>query len=240
MLSASCGKRISWVLVHDKARSDSGRRADRGTVRQGHSCPALWERDLDLRVTILTTKRVKDGPDFKGGITNFNKFSTDLRLLIQGAGGDALVTTVLDYYRLPPDFPGMDTRPASSDPIQRVEHVETALSEHFSYQHFVPFLSLHEFEAWLFSCPDTLPRVLAEPAGKQAFQGIRDSVQSPEQINDRPGHNPAARIVSIFPGYRKTIHGPTAIKKIGLDTIRLHCGHFNDWLLKLERFATTA
>jgi hypothetical protein len=84
--------------------------------------PALEPQNLYLKSTVLVTKRVKSGPNFKGGVTSFVKFETDLRLLFLGAG-NALVTTLLDYYGLPNDFPGMVTRP-NGTPLQRVKHVE--------------------------------------------------------------------------------------------------------------------
>jgi len=72
--------------------------------------PAFWEKGLFFTATILATKRVKDGPNFKGGVTNFAKFRNDARRLLSSAG-DALVTTMVDYYGLPSDFPGMASRP---------------------------------------------------------------------------------------------------------------------------------
>src|SRR5580658_7820372 len=92
--------------------------------------PFFFERQLFFFPTILVTKRVKDGPNFKGGVTNFAKFRNDAQRLLTSAGG-ALVTTMLDYYRLPLDFPGMNSRPTHGTPIQRVRHVENAIAEHF-------------------------------------------------------------------------------------------------------------
>jgi hypothetical protein len=119
--------------------------------------PALWTRQLFLIPTLLVTKRVKDGPNFKGGVTNFAKFRNDAERLLNSAGG-AMVTTILDYYRLPQDFPGMATRPVNGTPLQRVIHVENAVASHFNNpQNFVPFFALHEFEAWLFASSEELP-----------------------------------------------------------------------------------
>jgi len=67
--------------------------------------PAFFHQELFFHVTILVTQRVKDGPNFKGGVTNFAKCKNDARRLLNSAGG-ALVTTMLDYYGLPLDFPG--------------------------------------------------------------------------------------------------------------------------------------
>ena len=201
--------------------------------------PALFHRELFFHATILVTKRVKDGPNFKGGVTNFAKFKNDTLRLLNGAGG-ALVTTMLDYYRLPPDFPGMKSRPAHGTPRQRVTHVEDAIAKHFdSPPNFVPFLALHEFETWLFSSPTELPRVLTETRKQKEFEAIRASVATPEEINERPEFAPSKRIAGLFPAYKKTLHGPTAAARIGLEQIRRECPHFNDWMTRLEVFAAS-
>lgn len=202
--------------------------------------PHLARLQLHITPTLLTTKVVKNGPNFKGGVTSFEKFESDLRRLLGGAGagtGGAMVTMMLDYHRLPDDFPGMSSRPVPVDLFTRVGHVESALANHFHDGRFLPFLALHEFEAWVFSCPDTLPGVMAEPSKQPRFAAICRGVRTPEQINELPGHNPAARIEAIFPTYRKPLHGPTATQRIGLQLIREQCLHFNRWLARLEAFA---
>ncbi|MGF1634396.1 MAG: DUF4276 family protein [Phycisphaerae bacterium] len=119
-----------------------------------------------------------------------------------------------------------------------MRHVEQAIEAHFNDRRMLPFLALHEFEAWVFSCADTLPNVMAEPAKQPQFAGVCGIVETPEQINDRPGHNPAARIKKIFPAYQKTLHGPTATRRIGLRLIRDRCRHFAAWLDQLEAYAS--
>ena len=199
--------------------------------------PVFFDRELFFHVTILVTKRVKAGPNFKGGVTNFAKFNNDAQRLLNSAGG-ALVTTMLDYYRLPLDFPGMSSRPPNGTPLQRVTHVETAIAEHFGTpRNFLPFLALHEFEAWLFSSPTELPRVMTEPQKQPQFQAIRAGVRTPEEINERPLFAPSKRIETLFPAYKKTLHGPTTAGRIGLVRIRAECPHFNGWMNRLEAFA---
>jgi len=201
--------------------------------------PAFWEKELFFHPTILMTKRVKDGPNFKGGVTNFAKFRNDAQRLLNSAG-DALVTTMLDYYRLPLDFPGMQSRPNNRAPLQRVLHVEAAIAKDFGAPpNFLPFLVLHEFEAWLFSSPVELPRAMTEPQKQPRFEAVRAAVATPEEINDRPQLAPSKQIESIFPAYKKTLHGPTIAARIGLERIRTECPHFHDWIAKLETFAAS-
>jgi Domain of unknown function (DUF4276) len=199
--------------------------------------PAFWEKQLFFQPTILVTKRVKNGPNFKGGVTNFAKFENDARRLLKGAAG-ALVTTMVDYYGLPSDFPGMKTRPPGGTPLQRVSHVEAAIAQHFGdIPNFLPFLALHEFEAWLFSSPTELPRIMNEPQKHVLLETAIAAVNTPEDINERPQFAPSKRIETMFPAYKKTLHGPTVAARIGLDRIRLECPHFDKWLSAIEKFA---
>lgn len=198
--------------------------------------PAFAERQVFLSPTILVTKRVKDGPNFKGGVTSYAKFRADVRRLLQTSGG-ALVTTLLDYYGLSQDFPGMNTRP-HAPPLARVNHVEESIrTELGSPSNFIPFLALHEFEAWLFVSADELPRALTQPDGREAFAAICASVETPEDIDEGATTAPSKRIKAIFPTYRKTVHGPLTVQRIGLDRIRAECRHFDAWLRALEQSA---
>jgi len=200
--------------------------------------PNLQTQKIFLIPTILATKRVKDGPNFKGGITSFGKIERDLRRLLASAS-DAFVTTLMDYYQLPSDFPGMGSRPQRSNALQRVCHVEAAILRHFgSPPNFIPFLALHEFEAWLFSSGEELPAVMNERQKRDDFEAICSSVTTPEEINERPALAPSKRILKMFPAYRKTLHGPTAAGRIGLEKIRAACPHFNEWLTRLEILGT--
>ncbi len=199
--------------------------------------PEFYDKGLYIQPTILVTKRVKDGANFKGGVTNYAKFRNDLMRLLNRAGG-ALVTMLLDYYGLPSDFPGMHDRPRNGTPGQRVSHVERSIAEDLENPDgFLPFLALHEFEAWLFSTADDLPSVLAAAKGREQFARIIEGVNTPEDINERPDWAPSKRIEKLFPTYSKTAHGPTAAVRIGLHRMRAACPHLNAWAANLEAFA---
>jgi hypothetical protein len=195
----------------------------------------FWSLGLDLSPTVLITKQIKNGPDFRGGVTNFRNFERDIKRLL-GTGGGALVTMMLDYDGLPPDFPGMNNRP-SGDPVSRVTFVEQAIHSHFNMRpDIIPYLSLHEFEALIFASPEELPRMLVDPAKQSKFVEIRNAFNTPEDIDETDW--PSKRIVALFPAYRKKVHGPTVAKRIGLTNLRQECPHFNQWLSLLEKFST--
>lgn len=200
--------------------------------------PAYWSKEIFFTPTILITKRVKEGAHFKGGVTTYGKFENDIRRLLAGSRG-ALVTTLIDYYGLPTDFPGMNDRPLGS-PRDRVIHVESAITQDLgSPSNFIPFLLLHEFEAMLFSSIDVLPRVMTQIEHGPAFAAIRSAVPTPEDINEKPENAPSKRIERLFPAYKKTLHGPVAAARIGLEAIKSQCSHFSSWLQQIEQISAT-
>jgi hypothetical protein len=200
--------------------------------------PYLWTMGVHAEPTIVTTKRVKSGPDFKGGITNFSKVESDIRLLL-GDTGAALVTTMIDYYGLPDDFPGRRQLQSSSSHV-RAKELEAAMELHFSAgSRFAAYFMIHEFEALLFSSPGVLAQAMNEPSATVQLQRIRDSFPTPEDINDDPMTKPSARVSNRFPGYQKVLHGPNTISRIGLASIRRECVHFNEWVTKLEAIGAT-
>ncbi len=199
--------------------------------------PEFLGRDLIILPTILVTKRTKTGLAHKGGVTSFAKLEGDVRRLLRNPG-DALVTTLIDYYGLPQDTPGMSTRIAHRTAVERVQHVETALHVHFGApRNFLPFLALHEFEAWLLSCTTTLPQDVSGQGRGKDFAAICSSADSPEEVNEQPQTAPSKRILGLYPEFRKTLHGPIVAQKIGLALMRRKCPHLNAWLTRLEEFA---
>lgn len=199
--------------------------------------PSFYSLDLFIEATLLVTKRIKDGPNFTGGVTTYSRMHNDLSRLLQKPGG-ALVTTLIDYYGLPGDTPGMTTRPSGASPVERVKHVEDSVHTHLGkLSYFLPFFALHEFEAWLFSCPNTLPKVLAAEARQTSFEAICSGFASPEEINEGASTAPSKRIIGLFPGYRKVLHGPNVAQRIGLEKMRSKCAHLNEWVNTLEQFA---
>jgi len=204
--------------------------------------PYLEDRGLWLECTIINTKVVQNGPNFKGGVKAYAQVHKDLRRLVNNTGGQ-LVTTLFDYYAFPADAPGMNDRPEGAATAVKVQHVERGIHAYYEFpRNLLPFLALHELEAWLFAQPDAVAHVKGAPERAALLKGIRSAVASPEAINDTPEGAPSKRLLALFPGndgydkYNKRIDGPAALERIGLDTVRSECLHFDTWLKQLERF----
>ena len=154
------------------------------------------------------------GPSHKGGVSTWAKIEKDLRLLLRDSSATH-VTTMLDYYGLPSDSPGMSTRP-SGTAYERVAHVEEQMYLAIGESRFVPHLVLHETETWVFAAARHLGELLGDGvlAEKLAQQVI--DAGNPELINDGPATAPSKRLLAAYPAYNKTQDGPLAIAELGL------------------------
>ncbi|HXK43860.1 MAG TPA: DUF4276 family protein [Anaerolineae bacterium] len=193
--------------------------------------PHLLGYNIVTTPKVLVTKKVKSGYEFKGGITSYPHVRRDVQNLLRDTAA-VCVTTLLDYYGLPDDFPGKSTLPKAT-PYQRVEYLENAFAQDIANQRFLPYLMLHEFEALLFVDLSAVGDALARAVTPQSF-GDLSRFSTPEEINEGKQTHPAARLQRALPGYRKPLHGPLAVERIGLPNTRARCHHFDAWLRKLE------
>ncbi|MBN2134198.1 MAG: DUF4276 family protein [Acidobacteria bacterium] len=200
-------------------------------------CPECLHYQVYLQPVVLATKRAKTGNKFRGGVSTYGKIRNDALKLL-GDTGAAAVTTFIDYYGLPADFPGRRELPVGSC-YRKVEHLERCFADDINDQRFVPFLMLHEFETLLFADIEVMSEAFHSNETKfSKLKSILQSYNNIEEINDGSDTHPSRRIQSVFDDYHKALHGPLITGRIGMEKIRAACGHFNDWLKKLEQIAT--
>ncbi|MET8217087.1 DUF4276 family protein [Streptomyces hirsutus] len=193
--------------------------------------PELAEYGICLVPTILMTRMPAGGSAGKGGVSKWAKIERDLRKLLAGTHW-AAVTTLLDYYGLPQDSPGMSDRPGGS-PMDKVTHVERRLAEHVDHPRFLPHVVLHETETWVFAAAEQLGDWADDPALAHELKRQADKVGGPENVNDKPETAPSKRILKLYPRYVKTQDGPVAVMDLGLAALRAACPHFDEWIAKL-------
>jgi hypothetical protein len=181
---------------------------------------------------VLWTKRLPSGGGFRGGVSNWNQIRRNLLSLTRD--GDAWVSTLLDFYGLPEDFPGLSEALGAGDPRGKVMALQERFAAALNHQRFIPFLALHEFEAWLFSAPNTVEEHFGKTQLADRLQTVVQQAGGPELINHGPDTHPKARLHSLAGGYKETSDGPTLLEKIGIATVRAACPHFDGWLHQLE------
>lgn len=195
--------------------------------------PHLAASGVFLTPILVATKRVKEGRKFKGGVTRYEPVRKDLLRLLHDHGA-AAVTTMIDYYGLPADFLGLAALTSGVSCYQRVDFLEEALRSDLDHPRFRPYLSLHEFEALLLTSPLEIGGVLLERSAMEKLAREIRTFPSPEEIDDGPETHPAARILRKVPAYRKALHGPLVVERIGLPALRRTCPHFDEWVTWLE------
>jgi hypothetical protein len=181
----------------------------------------------------------KKGYVHRGGGHNYAPMKNDIiRFLKQEKFSDVFFTTMIDLYAIHPDFPGLaEAEFVRHNPSERVESLEQRFAENIDDQRFIPYIQLHEYEAYLFSDPTCFEYLSAGSKREiEALQAIANQHQTPELINDGLQTAPSKRIEAQFPDYGKvkSTFGPQLAEKIGLQVIRSTCPHFNEWLSKLE------
>lgn len=167
-----------------------------------------------------------------------------LRFLAQEKGRDVFFTTMIDLYAIHPEFPGLaDADKLRHMPGKRVEVLEQAFAKDIGDVRFVPYIQLHEYEAYLFSDP-TWFRYFYDHSEKQiaALNAIANRHDTPELIDDGPHSAPSKRIIAELPDYEgaKAAVGPQVAELIGLKVIRNRCPHFAAWMSQLEKLGDSA
>jgi hypothetical protein len=155
--------------------------------------------------------------------------------LLGNPATEVFVTTMIDLYKLPGDFPGYAECSGHEDARKRVEEMERFLSKDVPDRRFVPHLQLHEFEALILTDAPNLAKYYPnrkDELGKLARTVERD-FRSPEEVNRIAP--PSWRIRTAVPEYQKAIFGISAVADLGLERIRGQCKHFDAWLQRLER-----
>jgi hypothetical protein len=186
---------------------------------------------------VLRTKFLPSDGGFRGGVSNWNQILRNLRLLMRD--GDAWITTLLDFYGLPKDFPGLPEALCAGDPYKRVTALQQRFAAELNHPRFIPFLALHEFETWLFSEPDVVAAHFGQVQLADELRAVIQETGGPERMNHGATTHPKARLRSLVSSYKETSDGPTLLEKIGIAAVRAACPHFDDWLHRLETLAET-
>jgi hypothetical protein len=183
-------------------------------------------------------------PILLGRGNSYQKFEQEV-MWVAKSDSQAYTTTMIDLYGMSDEFPGYeDARQLL--PANKVAAVEKQILENLKQHLPQPnrlriYVQLHEFEALLFSHPETLSQHLSldkRPSeGRRLqsdIQAIHLAFDTPEHINDSPQTAPSKCILAHAAGYNKPADGFTIAKNIGLERIRAACPHFAEWLAWLE------
>jgi hypothetical protein len=175
----------------------------------------------------------------RGGIRDWQIVRNEIANHLKHDPG-AKATTMVDYYALPPTWPGRSAPPNSSF-INKSQFIHNCLLQDFEqftgiHGRFLPFVLMYEFEALLFSDCSKFGDSIGFSEKITELQAVRDQFNCSEEINDSPHTAPSKRVGSIIPGYDKVLFGNVAASDIGIVGIRADCPTFHAWMSDLENW----
>lgn len=201
--------------------------------------PYLGEHLCYIRAQLIGT------PGHKGGCISFERFSKDVGIALKQRN-DTYISSMVDYFRLDNAWPGMDElklaasagRTLDKDFLSEILETNTLnkLKEMFPQydiaSRVIPYFSMHEFEALLFSDITKLSEGLG--VQRQKLQEVLDSYDGdPELINTDPSKAPSKVLKCLNPQYKKVIQGTLIANSIGIAKIKNKCTCFNSWVTRL-------
>ena len=204
--------------------------------------PHLADFEVWLQNPCLVAHARKKGRTHRGGGRHFEPMQNDIvRRLKRDRNSDVYFTTMVDLYALYNDFPGRsEAEKVRADPYKRVASLEESWRKKTADNRFIPYIQLHEFEAYLFADVSKFAEWQCPIPAITALQNVVNEAKSPERIDDGQHTAPSKRIIARFGKYKKlkTTIGPQMAEMIGLSAIRAKCPHLHEWIRRLERLGT--
>lgn len=197
-----------------------------------HLIPYLYERcnpACSISAQKITTNRRLSK---KGGNVSYALFENEVRRV--AAQGGVAITTFLDFFRLPHDYPGF------TDDSKQIAVIEDAMAAEMEKkgiirkERFFPYIQRHEFETILYSRPESWESLLSAKQ-MDSLKAICSQYASPEDINGGERTSPSHRLAEIF-NYDKVTDSLRVLSRIDIDTIRRCCPRFDKWVGTLDTY----
>ncbi len=196
-------------------------------------------RDLNPRCLALHGRAAIPVP--ANGLRPFGHVLRELKNLLRNP--QARVTTLIDYYGMPADYPGMPHRRLPSGNraavYGEVTRLEGELAKAVQSPRFIPYYALHEFESLAFADPAAVDEQLRRIGGRSVVADvermIREADGNAELVNDSVATSPSHRLAALWPKgqYQKSKDGLGIVGRIEYPELRARCRHFSDWITRL-------
>ena len=191
------------------------------------------------RAGVYMTSTILTKPGQNGGDVRFARAKNDIERHLKQRK-ETWLTLLVDYYGIKSDWPGYQKskREAQHSSKARVmndatrNRVNELFGDQDSDRRFIPYVSMFEFEALLFSDANILARKLN--VRLKDVEKILSNCGEPEKINDKVRSAPSKRLEALSDRFKKTTTGINIAREIGIDKMRESCPIFDEWITKLE------
>lgn len=173
-----------------------------------------------------------------GGFTKYQHLCNDILKVLHEP--DVIVSMMVDFYRLPTDFPGFDQLQKDVPHSEQVEWLENSMKADVDKRlqrpcnSFIPYIQLHEFETLFFAAKNGIETLFEHSEIKyDHLEATLNAFPNPEAIDNAPATAPSVRLKEIIPGYNKVVHGINIIDAAGMDELLNKCPHFRAWIERI-------
>ncbi|MGH1338505.1 MAG: DUF4276 family protein [Aureispira sp.] len=178
-----------------------------------------YNRSMNAQTIITSRKKNK-----KGGVISYEYLKNDIERVF--AQGNVIITTLLDFFRLPTNFPN------HSIDFRQISTIEEGMYKTFDTPDFIPYIQQYEMEALFFSKKEAFELSIDEEEQGKKIQAIIDQYPNPETINGGEETAPSKRLEHIF-GYKKNVDVEFILGELTVPVIRAKCPRFDSWIQKL-------
>jgi hypothetical protein len=186
----------------------------------------------DFGIYNVTPILIRTSRSGRGGMVNYQHLQNTIKMLLSSSQTDFVVTTFIDFFRLPNNMPQYTESMKISDKQQQIQALEVAIDKAINDNRFFSYIQLHEFEALLFSSNKGFEYYFPDELAKETAS-IISSYDNPEDINTSPEGAPSKRLLAIKPDYNKVLEGNLIALEIGIKSILEKCPGFAEWINRI-------
>ena len=192
-------------------------------------CPYFCSKGLYNTIQCFKTKHSH------GGMSKYSYIKKDILNTIYEK--DVVVSMMIDFYRLPSDFPGFNDLKATQTHQEQANLLETRIKKDLEdsqkqlFENFIPYIQLHEFEALVFASISGIDSLFERT--EMDYNGLMNVIQqypNPEDINNHPDTAPSVRLKKLNSGYNQVLHGIDLIYTVGMNELLEKCPRFKTWI----------
>ena len=178
---------------------------------------------------------VRTNPNNRGGMSKYSHLKDDILKSLSSSNPGLIVSMMVDFYGMPSNMPHPDNLMELSNDVMKAEAIQNCIAEDIKDPRFIPYIQMHEFEAFLFASSEGFRYCYGDSDKRiSSLYDIISQFDNPEDINSSPDGAPSKRILSIIAEYDKVSDGNLIILQNGMEAILRKCHRFRHWIELLE------
>lgn len=187
----------------------------------------------DLGFYNISAIKIQTRKGYKGGFVNYAHLKNDVLKLLHEP--NTLVTTFVDYFRVPTSLPNFNECSKLSNVTNRIACLENSIKADIGFEdRFIPYIQQHEFESLLFSRSQSFAAYY-DMEIVSSIEKIIEQYDNPEDINEKPSTSPSNRLLVFIPNFKKATDGILIALETGIEIILEKCPHFRTWIERLVK-----